>query len=191
MKDKELLRAKNKKTSIQSAKECAYIAVFVAILIAVQVALSFVPGVELVTVFFVTYSFVMGIKRGVISAFAFALLRQLVFGFAPTVLILYLIYFPLLTFIFGVLGSKIKKPLKLLPLIVLVACACTVAFTMLDNVITPIWYGYGQKSAKLYFMASIPFMIPQVICTLISVSVLFFPLYKAFNSIKIVVSNDL
>ena len=189
MKDKELLRAKTKKTSIQSAKECAYIAVFVAILIAAQVALSFVPGVELVTVFFVTYSFVMGIKRGVISAFA--LLRQLVFGFAPTVLILYLIYFPLLTFIFGVLGSKIKKPLKLLPLIVLVACVCTAIFTMLDNVITPVWYGYGQKSAKLYFMASIPFMIPQVICTLISVSVLFFPLYKAFNSIKIVVSNDL
>ena len=71
MKDKELLRAKTKKRSVQSAKECAYIAVFVAILISVQLALSFVPGVELVTVFFVTYSFVMGIKRGVISAFAF------------------------------------------------------------------------------------------------------------------------
>ena len=180
MKDKEFLQSNTKKASIQSAKECAYIAVFVAILIAVQFALSFVPGVELVTVLFVTYSFVMGIKHGVFSAFAFTLLRQLVFGFTPTVLILYLIYFPLLTFIFGFLGSKIKNPLKLLPLIVLVACVCTVTFTMLDNVITPIWYGYGQKSAKLYFMASIPFMIPQVICTLISVSVLFYPLYKVF-----------
>ena len=182
--DKELLQAKTKKTSVSSAKECAYIAVFVAVLIAVQFALSFVPGVELITVLFVAYSFVMGIKRGVISAAAFAFLRQLIFGFAPTVLILYLIYFPLLTFVFGFLGSKIKNPLKFLPLIVLVACVCTTTFTMIDNVITPIWYGYGQKSAKLYFMASIPFMIPQVICSLISVSVLFYPLYKVFIAFR-------
>ena len=163
-----------------SAKECAQIAVFVSVLIAVQVALSFVPGVELVTVLFVTYSFEMGIKRGIISAVAFTFLRQLVFGFAPTVFILYFIYFPLLTIIFGFLGGKINSTLRCLPLIVLVACTGTIIFTMLDNVITPIWYGYSEETIKIYFFASLQFMVPQVICTAISVASLFLPLHKIF-----------
>ena len=44
-----------------TALDCAYIATFVALVIAVQLALSFVPGVELVTVLFVTFSFAFGV----------------------------------------------------------------------------------------------------------------------------------
>ena len=160
---KVLKENKGKQKVVRSAKECAFIAVFVALTIAAQLALSFVPGVEIVTLLFVVYSFSMGIKRGIISALTFAFLRQIIFGFAPTVFILYIIYFPLLNLTFGSLGHKIKKPLKFLFVIVLVACLCTVAFTMIDNILTPLWYGYGEKSTRLYFMASLPFMIPQVI----------------------------
>lgn len=173
----------------RSAKECAYIAVFVSLVIAVQFALSFVPGVEIVTVTFVAYSFAMGIKRGMISAVAFSVLRQMVFGFFPTVLILYLIYFPLLTLCFGFLGRKINRPIKFLFLIVSVACVCTVLFTLIDNILTPLWYGYGEKSTRLYFTASLPFLLPQVICTAVSVSCLFFPLFKIFKKLKLTLDN--
>ena len=88
-----------------SAKELAYISVFVALLIAVQLILSFIPGVELVTVLFVAYSFSMGVRRGMLAATTFSLLRQLDFGFFPTVLVLYLIYFNLLCLLFGLLGG--------------------------------------------------------------------------------------
>lgn len=159
------------------------LAVFVAVVIAAQTVLSFVPGVEIVTVLFVSYSFVVGWKRGMFTATAFSLLRQIIFGFFPTVLILYLVYYNLLTFCFGMLGKKMKAPVKYLPLIVMLACLGTVFFTMFDNILTPFWYGYSKRATELYFFSSLPFMIPQVICTAISVATLFLPLWKVFKMI--------
>ncbi len=174
----------HKKRAVRSAKESAYIAVFVALLIAVQLALAAVPGVELVTVLFVAYAFAFGVVRSIIAATAFSLLRQMIFGFMPTVLVLYLLYYNLLACLFGMLGKRIQQPLKYVWLIVLSACLCTVCFTMLDNIITPLWLGYTRAAAKLYFKASLTFMIPQVICTAVSVACLFFPLFKAFGYLK-------
>ena len=76
------------KNKVSTAKECALISVFVSLVIAAQIALSAIPGVEIVTVLFVVYSFSCGVKRGMLSATAFSILRQIVFGFFPTVLIL-------------------------------------------------------------------------------------------------------
>lgn len=174
----------SKITIKSTAREVAQLAVFVALVIVAQLALSFVPGVEIVTLLFVSYSFTFRARRGMLAATAFALLRQLLFGFFPTVLILYLLYYNGLTLCFGLLGGRVKKPLKHLWWLVLVACLCTVGFTLLDNVITPLWYGYTQKAARAYFVASLPFMFPQVLCTAATVGVLFFPLHKAFCLIK-------
>ena len=174
---------KKDKKITHTAKECAFFAVFVAVVIAVQMVFSFVPGVELVTVLFVSYAFVMGSKRGVLAATAFSLLRQFVFGFFPTVLVLYLVYYNLLALGFGLLGKRIQKPIKNLPLIVGLACVGTVIFTLTDNILTPIWYGYGARATKAYFLASIPFMIPQVICTAVSVASLFLPIWKVLRGV--------
>jgi hypothetical protein len=114
-----------------------------------------VPGVELVTVLFVAYAFVFGVKRSVIAAIAFSLLRQLVFGFFPTVLVLYLVYFPLLAITFGALGKKLRLSLRALILLTVIACGCSACFTLLDNVITPLWYGYSARVAEIYFYASV------------------------------------
>lgn len=180
----ERIGSRQQNIVMRSAKECAYLAVFVALVIAVQMVFSLVPGVELVTVLFVTYAFAMGPWRGVVAATAFSLLRQLVFGFYPTVLVLYLIYFNVLTASFGLFGKVIKSPLKCLPIIVVIACVYTVIFTMIDNVLTPWWLGYDKRAATLYFKASLPFMIPQVICTAISVTALFYPLHKVFRFVN-------
>ncbi|MBQ8319318.1 MAG: hypothetical protein IJX81_00385 [Clostridia bacterium] len=167
-----------------TAKDVVIIAVFVAATIAVQLALSLVPGVELVTVLFAAFSFSYGVKRGTLAATAFSLLRQIVFGFYPTVLVLYLIYFNLFALLFGLLGKRLKLP-ALLPLIVVIACVCTVCFSLIDCVLTPLWYGYSEKATAAYFKAALPFTIPQVICTAVSVGVLFFPLYKLFKLKKL------
>lgn len=172
-------QAKIKKVTVRSAKECAFLAVFVAVVIALQLVFSAVPGVELVTVLFVTYSYAFGWKRGVAAATIFSLLRQLIFGFFPTVLVLYLCYYNLLCLAFGLIG-KWRFSYKKLPIFVVIACVFTMLFTIMDNLITPLWYGYSARALKVYFMASFSFMIPQVICTAISVSLLFVPLYKAF-----------
>lgn len=174
----------DEKNQISSAKGCALIATFVSILIVAQLALSFVPGVEVISVLFITFSFVLGAKSGMISATIFSLVRQLVFGFYPVVLVLYLLYFNLLTFCFGLLGKKAINELKTFPIVIGLSCVFTIMFTMFDNILTPLWYGYSLEMTKLYFIASIPFMIPQVISVLVSVSILFFPLKKVLNLVK-------
>lgn len=173
-----------KKSRLQTGKECAYLAVFVALVIALQLALALLPGVEVVTVLFVAYASVFGVKRGMIVATAFSVLRQLIFGFFPTVLILYLLYYNLLALCFGCVGRRIEVKPYTLWKYVIIACICTVCFTLMDNLITPIWYGYSAKAMKLYFIASLPFMLPQVLCTALTVGFLYLPLQRAFQTVK-------
>ena len=179
-KDKKL----HKNGALRSAKESAYVAVFVALLIAVQLSLSAIPGVELVTVLFVSFAFSFGVGRGMVAATAFSLLRQLIFGFHINVLFLYLIYYNFLCALFGFLGKRIQKPKKALVLLICIACVCTVLFTLIDCVITPLWLSYTKRAAKIYFKASLAVMFPQVICTAVTVGVLFLPLHSVFRRLK-------
>ena len=167
-----------------TAKTSAFTAVFVAILITTQLLLSAVPGVELVTPLIIAYSCAMGSKRGMLAATAFSLLRQFIFGALPTVLILYLVYFNLLALAFGLIGKDIKINLKNLILTVIIACAFSALFTLLDDIITPLYNGYSFKATKIYFYASLPVMLSQVICTAISTTCLFVPLFKVFKGAK-------
>ena len=167
-------------TVVHSAKECAFIAVFVAMVIASQLVLSAVPGVEVVTVLFASYAFVFGVRRGMIAATVFALLRQLIFGFFPTVLILYILYYNILTATFALLGKRIQNPIKWLWVIVMFACICTAFFTLLDDVITPWFFGYGMQAWKLYVYASLPVMGLQMLSAVVLVSLLFVPLQRTF-----------
>lgn len=229
-----------------NSKKVAVCAVSVALLIALQFTLSYVPGVELVTVFLLCYSYVFGISMGVISATGFSLLRCILFGFNISVIILYLIYYNLLAVLFGALGKKIVPSwlsfiilaisvalsayfaVRGLPISILyqrqitillwavfsisvvliiaysvllikykgkvgreiasataIAAVCTMCFSLLDDVITPLVYGYSMEAAKVYFLNSLTVMIPQILCTLISVSLLFRPLVTVFDRVTV------
>ena len=183
-KEKQTSAETKRKAVRRAGKDAAYIGVFVALLIASQLLLSAVPGVEVVTVLFITFSFAFGVKMGMASATVFSLLRQFVFGFYPTALALYLVYFNGLTALFGWLGRKLEGNAKTLLFVTVSACLCTAVFTMLDNVITPLWYGYSLRVMKLYFLSSLSVMIPQIVCTAVSVSLLFLPLTAVFKRIK-------
>lgn len=180
MEEEKRKKTAKQPTLLQSAKECAYIAVFVSLVIAFQFFLSFLPGVEVVTLLFACYAYAMGVRRGVICATLFSLLRQFVFGIFPTVLILYLVFYNLLCVVFALLGKSKLSGWKILLAATLLACFMTAVFTMLDNVITPLWFGYSTQAARMYFMASLPFMGVQVLCNAIVFILLFLPISKAF-----------
>lgn len=175
---------KQKKRAVHSAKECAFLAVFVALVIAVQLCFAAIPGVELVTVLFLAYAYVMGAKRGMLAATVFTLLRQFLFGFNPVVFCLYTVYFNGFALLFGTLGRKWKNSIRALPYLVVFACICTACFTLLDNLLTPLWYAFSKRAFKVYFLASLSVMLPQVLCTAISVFILFIPLQKVFLQAK-------
>ena len=169
---------------IRSAKEVARTAVFVAAVLAAQYVLSAVPFVEIVTLLFAVYAYSFGIARGVAAAVAFALLRQLLFGFYPVVLVLYLVHFSLLCVAFGSLKRSRLSGWRLCLAAVGTAILCTALFTLLDDLLTPLFYAYSPRAMKAYFYASLPFLFGQTVCAGVSVGALFLPLTRALETAK-------
>ncbi len=171
---------------MRAAKEIALVGMFTALLIGGQFVLSGISGVEIVTVLLLAFSYHFGIRRGLFVANAFSVLRCFVFGFFPTVIILYLIYYNLFVLVFGALGLRFKKQynVKTHILLIVTACFMTAFFTALDDIITPLFYRYSSDAMKAYALASLSAMIPQVICTVLTVTLLLPILLRVFASIE-------
>ena len=162
------------------------VAMCVALLIAGQLALSSVTGIEIVTVMLLCFCYCYGIRHGVAIATTFSLLRCFVFGFQVNVIALYLIYYNLFAIFFGWLGARFTGKNALLKTVIIVASAVifTVLFTLLDDVITPLIYGFSENAAKVYFYQSLTAMIPQTVCTAVTVTLLFHPLTRVIKNVN-------
>lgn len=168
---------------MKTAKDLALIGIYTALLIGAQFALSSISGVEVVTVLFLSFCFCFGVVRGMIIANAFSLLRCFIFGFFPAVLILYLVYYNIFAVVFGLSGKRFKGEVRVKETVITVftAIVMTAFFTALDDIITPLYYGFDLKAAKAYALASLAAMVPQIICVTITVATLFPVLVKAFR----------
>lgn len=139
----------SKSRKIESAaRDVAYAAVGCALMIGVQYVFSFVAGIEFVTVIFACFCAVFGIRRGVLCAVAFSLLRCIIFGFSPNVVALYAVYYPLFAVVMGALGkvraeTVEKKPLAFViavnAVLLLVVTACALALGLNLIKISRIW----------------------------------------------------
>lgn len=158
----------------------------VALLIGGQMALSGVSGIEIVTVMLLCFCFHYGVRHGIAVATTFSLLRCFFFGFQVNVIVLYLVYYNVFALFFGWLGKRITGRISLPKLCVIVASAMvfTVLFTMLDNVITPLIFAFHKNAAAVYFAQSLYALVPQTICTMATVSILFVPLTKILQKIS-------
>ena len=162
------------------------VAMCVALLIGGQMALSGVSGIEIVTVMLLCFCFHYGVRHGIAVATTFSLLRCFFFGFQVNVIVLYLVYYNVFALFFGWLGKRITGRISLPKLCVIVASAMvfTVLFTMLDNVITPLIFAFHKNAAAVYFAQSLYALVPQTICTMVTVSILFVPLIKILQKIS-------
>ncbi len=160
---------------MKSAKSIILSGVFTALLIGAQLALSGVSGIELVTVLLLAFSYKYGVKQGVLVATAFSLLRCFIFGFMPNVVVLYLVYYNLFALVFGTLGNLFKQEYTLKKHAVILggAVVMTALFTVIDNIISPLMYAFTANATKAYWAASLYTMLPQVICTVVTVTLLF------------------
>ena len=176
-----------KRAAVRGVKYVAVTAVFTALLLGAQYALWYVKGVELVTLLLLVFSYRFGVRCGVLSAVAFSLLRCFLFGFFPSVILLYLIYYPLFALLFGLLGRAFSRRISWRIVLVLTAAAvvCTACFTLLDDVITPLFYGYTREAALAYFVASLPTMAVQTVCAAVTVLLLSRPLLALLKRVKL------
>ena len=171
---------------MEKTKFVVRVAMCVAILIGGQMVLTGISGIEIVTVILLCFCFHYGIRHGLAIATTFSLLRCFFFGFQINVIVLYLIYYNVFALFFGWLGKRITGKISLPKLCIVVASAMvfTVLFTMLDNVITPLMFGFHKNAAMVYFAQSLTAVIPQTICTMVTVSILFVPLTKVISRIN-------
>ncbi|MGN1104524.1 MAG: hypothetical protein ACI4QI_06585, partial [Candidatus Coproplasma sp.] len=155
-------------------------------LIAGQYALSFVAGVEVVTVLLLTFAYRFGFRRSLIVANAFCILRCFIFGFFPTVIILYFIYYNLFVLLFAFIGKRFKGNLTAVKLVAIVCTAAlaNACFTLLDDIITPLFYSFDYDTARAYFITSLYTMATHVVNTVITVALLFPPLYAVCKRIS-------
>ena len=163
------------------------VAMSVALLIAVQMALTAISGVELVTVILLCLCFCYGIRTGLAIATTFSLLRCFFFGFQVNVIVLYLVYYNLFALFFGWLGKCFAGRITLFRfgVVAVSAVVFTVMFTLLDDVITPLMFGFHPNAAKVYFLQSLSAMIPQSVCTAVTVAVLFTPLTRVIRKMDL------
>lgn len=173
---------------MKSAKDITLIAMYSALLIGVQFILSSLLGVELVSVMLALYSLTFGAKRGMATAVVFSLLRCIIFGFFPSVIILYLIYYPSFALVFGLLkGIKYK----IYPIFCIVITTLTICFSLLDDVITPLVLSFSTIGAwKSYFLASLPVLLTHSVSVGVSAAVLFYPLSRVLSKLSIQYFND-
>lgn len=165
-----------------NGKDFALIGVFTALLIGGQYALSFVAGIEIVTVLMLSFAYYFGYLRSLIVANAFCILRCFIFGFFPTVIILYFVYYNLFVLVFATAGRLFGGRLSPLKLVIVTAAAalCTICFTLLDDVITPLYYKFDADTSKAYFTASLYTMATQTACTVVTVALLLPPLNAVY-----------
>ena len=159
------------------------VAICVAMLIGGQLALSGISGIEIVTVMLTCMCFSYGVRTGLSIATVFSLLRCLVFGFQINVIVLYLVYYNLFALFFGWLGTRFTGKISFAHHLTVVAAAVvfTACFTLLDDLITPLIYGFNANATRVYFLQSLSAMIPQSVCAAVTVSVLFVPLTKVIR----------
>jgi hypothetical protein len=157
-----------------------------ALLIGGQFVLSQVGGIEIVTVLLLSYSYCFGAKKGACVAVCFSILRCFIYGFYLNVILLYLIYYPLFAIFWGTIGKKINN----LGGIAIIAALCTLLFTCIDNIISPLFNfiipgkEWNFKSIYMYWIASAPFALIQSACSVVTVALLFIPLKKVFTTIN-------
>lgn len=158
-------------------------ALYVALLLVSQLVLSSIAGIEIISVLLLAFSYKKGVKNGLLVATSFSLIRCFIFGFMPNVIVLYLIYYNLFALVFALVGKcfSYKYSLKSHIVCVVLSGVITACFTLLDCVITPLMYAFNFNSANAYFIASIPVIIPHVICVIATTIFLFFPLIKVLS----------
>ena len=137
------------------AKELACIAVETALLIGAQYAISPVMGVEVVTVLLLTFSWVFGRRAGALTAVCFSLLRCMLSGFYPQVIVLYLVYYPLFAVLFGF-------PLLEAAAVAIIGAADGPTAILVANVLGSSYVGPITVVAYSY-MALVPIIQPLVI----------------------------
>lgn len=99
------------------ARDLALVSIYTAMLIGGQLIFSWIAGIEIVTVLLVAFCYSFGAKRSLVLVNAFLWLHCIIFGFFPTVVILYIVYYNLFAIFLLLSGKCVNNELQCLIII--------------------------------------------------------------------------
>jgi hypothetical protein len=164
------------------ARKIAVIALMTATIEGGKLALSFIPNVEIVTLLCALYGYIFG-WSGIISTYLFVVIESVIWGF-NTWVVTYVIYWPMVAFIFMILG---KYEIKNRAVITLCATLLTISFGVLSSLIdTGLLSGFFKDFGKRFsiiYIRGIVFYLVQTICNFALFLGAFRPLEQKINDI--------
>lgn len=166
-----------------NARAIALVGVSAATLECGKLALSFLPNIEIVTLLCALYGYVFG-WYGVCAAAVFVFIEPLIYGFGSWI-ITYIIYWPLVAFVFMLLRRRgVKNRL----ILTAVAIGLTVLFGVLSSLVDSAFYlGINENyltNFSLYYARGIVFYAVQIACNAALFPTLFLFLVGKIDQIK-------
>lgn len=174
------------------AIKLALIAVMAATIEGGKLALAFLPNVEIVSLLCAVYGFVFG-WSGMAATYIFVFIECFIWG-VNTWVLTYVIYWPLLTFVFVLLG---KFDVKNRFVATLTAVTMTIFFGVLSSLVdTGLLTGFYERfwyRFSIIYVRGITFYLVQIFCNLFTFLILFRPIVdridnlcpERFKSVKI------
>jgi energy-coupling factor transport system substrate-specific component len=156
-------------------KDIALIGIMSAILVAVQVALGFLPNIELVSLLIIIYTLVFG-RKALYIIYVFVVVEGIIYGIG----LWWINYLYIWTILF-VIATLLRKQHS--PVIwAIVSGFYGLAFGALCAI--PNLFISGVGSAVSYWLAGIPYDILHGVGNFVVALLLFYPLYQVINSIN-------
>ncbi|MBO5009650.1 MAG: hypothetical protein J6D20_02970 [Clostridia bacterium] len=174
---------KNRLNTGGAAKKIALVGIAAATIECGKLALAFLPNVEVVTLLTALYGYVFGLY-GVLASAIFVCIEPLIWG-VNTWIVLYFVYWPLVSIVFLVFG---KIGLKNRWLLASAAVLLTAFFGFLSALIdVGLFSGYFDNFLyrfSIYYLRGIPFYIAQIVTNAFLFHLLFEPLAQKLGIIK-------
>lgn len=159
-------------------RDIALIGILSATITAGKLALSFIPNVEIVTLLFIVYTIVFGVRKSLLVSVVFSTTEILIYGLSTWLLGYYLIW-SLLIIITGSMRKKVKSEYAYAT----IGAVFGYAFGMFFAVIESIFYGlaYGW----VYWLRGIPFDLVHGTSNFIIILVLYRSMINILTKLKI------
>lgn len=139
-----------------------------------KLALSFLPNIEIVTLFFIIFATTLGLKRSLMIAVVFVTTEILLYGFSTWVIGYYLVW-PLLVLILSTLGKKVRSEYSYATIGALFGFFYGMLFAITES------FFYGPAYGFAYWINGLAFDLVHGASNFIIILLLFKPLKKMMD----------
>ncbi|HHT66498.1 MAG: hypothetical protein ACOX25_02825 [Caldicoprobacterales bacterium] len=140
-----------------------------------KLALSFLPNIEVVTLFFIIFTTALGLKRSLLIAVVFVTTEILLYGFSTWVIGYYLIW-PLLVLIVSALGKKARSEYSYAILGALFGFFYGMLFAITES------FFYGPAYGFAYWINGLTFDLVHGASNFVIILLLFKPLKRMMDA---------